>query len=147
MGRVDRIPIGQAARRLGLSTSALRYYDERGLVRAPARRSGRRMYGRDELRQLAFIKLGRRLGLPLHAAAEVLGAPGPQWRDALRWEIRELDEVIARALAARRLLTHAVNCPTDHPVRECDVMISALDRLADGESVERLMAEQASETR
>lgn len=66
--RVDDIPIGQAAERLGLNPSALRYYDERGLVRAPTRRAGRRMYGRDELRRLAFIKIAQQLGLPLETS-------------------------------------------------------------------------------
>jgi DNA-binding transcriptional MerR regulator len=61
---MDLIPIGEAATRLGLSTSALRYYDERGLVCPHVRRGGRRMYGSEELRRLAFIKLAHQLGLP-----------------------------------------------------------------------------------
>ena len=65
---VDLIPIGEAAARLGLSTSALRYYDERGLVSPSQRQSGRRMYGADELRRLAFIKIAQRLGLALNTA-------------------------------------------------------------------------------
>jgi DNA-binding transcriptional MerR regulator len=73
---VDHMTIGQAAERLGLKPSALRYYDERGLVSVPVRRAGRRMYGPDELRRLAFIKIGQRLGLPLDTAAEVFDAPG-----------------------------------------------------------------------
>jgi DNA-binding transcriptional MerR regulator len=77
---MDLIPIGQAAARLGLSASALRYYDERGLVCPPARRAGQRMYGSEELRRLAFVKIAHRLGLPLDTAAAVLDAPGPQWR-------------------------------------------------------------------
>ena len=61
---MDVIPIGEAAARLGLTASALRYYDERGLVCPQVRRGGRRMYGPEELRRLAFIKLAHRLGLP-----------------------------------------------------------------------------------
>ncbi|MGH3694213.1 MAG: MerR family transcriptional regulator [Pseudonocardiaceae bacterium] len=52
---MDLISIGQAADRLGLNPSALRYYDERGLVTPAARRAGRRVYGLEELRRLAFI--------------------------------------------------------------------------------------------
>ena len=66
---MDLIPIGEAAARLALSTSALRYYDERGLVRPQVRRGGRRMNGSEELRRLAFIKVAHRLGLPLQTAA------------------------------------------------------------------------------
>ncbi len=138
---MDLIPIGQAAARLGLSTSALRYYDERGLVRPPVRQAGRRMYGSDELRRLAFIKIAHRLGLPLQTAAAVLDAPGPQWRHSVREQIAELDDVIAHARAAQNFLTHALNCPTDHPARQCATMISALDRLVGGATVDELAAE------
>jgi DNA-binding transcriptional MerR regulator len=126
---MDLIPIGQAADRLGLSPSALRYYDERGLVSPPARQAGRRMYGPEELRRLAFIKIAQRLGLPLDTAAAVLDAPGPQWRQTVRQQIAELDQVIAQARAAQVFLTHALNCPTDHPARDCSTMIATLARL------------------
>jgi DNA-binding transcriptional MerR regulator len=52
-----------------MSTSALPYYDERGLVCPRARQPGRRMYGSEQLRRHAFIKLTHRLGLPLQTAA------------------------------------------------------------------------------
>lgn len=138
---MDLIPIGQAAQRLGLNPSALRYYDERGLVSPPVRQAGRRMYGPDELRRLAFIKIGQRLGLPLDTAAAVLDAPGPHWRTLVRRQIAELDEVIAQARGAQAFLTHALNCPTDHPARECSTMIATLDRLVDGTTVDQLVAE------
>ncbi|MGH3976887.1 MAG: MerR family transcriptional regulator, partial [Pseudonocardiaceae bacterium] len=135
------IPIGQAADRLGLNPSALRYYDERGLVSPPERRIGRRMYGPDELRRLAFIKIAKRLGLPLDTAAAVLDAPSPRWRELVRQQIAELDQVIARAQGAQLFLTHALNCPTNHPARECHTMIATLDRLVDGTPIDQLVAE------
>ncbi len=138
---MNLIPIGQAADRLGLSPSALRYYDERGLVSPPERQAGRRMYGPEELRRLAFIKIAQRLGLPLDTAAAVLDAPGPQWRQTVRQQIAELDQVIAQAQAAQTFLTHALNCPTNHPARECATMIATLDRLVDGTAVDQVVAE------
>lgn len=138
---MDLLPIGQAAARLGLSTSALRYYDERGLVCPPVRQAGRRMYGSEELRRLAFVKIAHRLGLPLETAAAVLDAPGPQWRQTVRQQIAELDNVIAQARAAQNFLTHALNCPTEHPARQCATMVGALDRLVDGATVDELAAE------
>jgi DNA-binding transcriptional MerR regulator len=140
---MDLISIGEAAARLQMSPSALRYYDERGLVCPPARRAGRRMYGSEELRRLAFIKIVHRLGLPLDTAAAVLDAPGPQWRDTVRQQIAQLDEVIAQAQGAQLFLTHAMHCPTDHPARECPTMMGALDRLVDGVPVDQLAAEHA----
>jgi DNA-binding transcriptional MerR regulator len=138
---MDLVPIGEAADRLGLSPSALRYYDDRGLVSPSHRHSGRRMYGADELRRLAFIKISRRLGLPLRTAAGVLDAPGPQWRQAVRQQITELGELIAQAQAAQVFLSHALDCPTDHPARECGTMIAALDQLVDGTTVDQFVSE------
>jgi DNA-binding transcriptional MerR regulator len=144
---MDLIPIGQAAARLGLSASALRYYDDRGLVCPPARRAEQRMYGSEELRRLAFVKIAHRLGLPLDTAAAVLDAPGPQWRQTVREQIAELDEVIAQARGAQMFLTHALNCPTEHPARECATMIAALDRLVEGTTVDELAAEHTDRRR
>ncbi|KUI24591.1 MerR family transcriptional regulator [Mycobacterium sp. IS-1496] len=139
---MESIPIGEAAARLGMTTSALRYYDDRGLVRPQARRSGRRMYGPDELRRLALLKIVHGLGLPLDTAVAVLDAPSEQWRQTVRDQIAELDRVIARAQGAQQFLSHALRCPADHPARECPAMTGALDRLVDGMSVAELAAEQ-----
>ena len=139
---MELIPIGEAARRLRLRPSALRYYDERGLVPAAARRSGRRMYGRDELRRIAFLTIAQRLGIPLDTAAAVLDAPDPQWRAAVQDQIVQLEGLINQARGATTFLTHALDCPTEHPTRDCPSMIAALDRLLDGISVEQLGREQ-----
>lgn len=138
---MDLISIGHAADRLQMTASSLRYYDDRGLVPPRSRASGRRMYGPEELRRLAFLKIVHRLGVPLDTAAAVLDAPSDQWRDAVRQQITELDRVIAQARAAQQFLTHALNCPTDHPAKECPTMTGALDRLIDGASVEELATE------
>jgi DNA-binding transcriptional MerR regulator len=138
--QMDLIPIGEAAAQLGLSSSALRYYDDRGLV-SPVRRAGKRMYGPDELRRLAFIKIAQHLGLPLQTAAAVLDNPGPTWRSIVRDQIAKLDGVIAQAQLAQMFLTHAVHCPADHPARECPTMTAALDSLVNGTSIDQLAAE------
>ncbi|KHO21569.1 MerR family transcriptional regulator [Mycolicibacterium setense] len=139
---MDVIPIGEAAARLQMSPSALRYYDERGLVSPRERRAGKRMYGPEELRRLALLKIVNRLGLPLDTAAAVLDAPSEQWRETVREQIAALDRVIAQAQGAQQFLTHALRCPKDHPARECATMIGALDRLIDGMSVEELAIDQ-----
>ncbi|MGW4095602.1 MULTISPECIES: MerR family transcriptional regulator [unclassified Mycobacterium] len=139
---MDVIPIGEAAARLQMSPSALRYYDERGLVSPRLRRAGKRMYGPEELRRLALLKIVNRLGLPLDTAAAVLDAPSEQWRETVREQIAALDRVIAQAKGAQQFLTHALRCPAEHPARDCATMIGALDRLVDGMSVEELAADQ-----
>ncbi|WP_067677714.1 MerR family transcriptional regulator [Nocardia miyunensis] len=138
---MDLIPIGEAAAKLGMAASALRYYDERGLVRPAARRGGKRMYDREQLRRLAFIKVAHSLGLPLETAAAVLDAPSPQWREVLERQIAELEEAIARARTAQTFLTHAARCPSEHPARECPTMLGGLDALLTGTPVTELMDE------
>lgn len=146
MAVMDLIPIGEAAARLQMRTSALRYYDERGLVRPHLRRAGRRMYGPEELRRLAFLKIVHQLGLPLDTAAAVLDGPADDWREAVQAQIAELDEVIERARGAQRFLTHALHCPTEHPARDCATMTGALDRLIEGTSVAELAAEHSGDS-
>src|SRR5688572_29885812 len=61
----ELVPIGEAAVRFGLRASALRYYEDRGLVTASARRGGKRWYDREQLRRIAFVQIGRQLGMTL----------------------------------------------------------------------------------
>ena len=144
-GGMDLIPIGEAARRLGMRTSTLRYYEERDLVRPAARMHGKRVYGLQELRRLAFLQIAQKLGIRLDTAAAVLNDASEQWRATVGEQIAELDELIARAQGAKEFLTHALMCPAEHPARECPHMMGALDRLLEGASVEQLAAEHASQ--
>jgi DNA-binding transcriptional MerR regulator len=138
---MELVTIGDAAQMLALNTSALRYYEDRGLV-TPERRGGKRMYSHEQLRRLAFIQLMQRLGIRLDAAAAVLDEPSDQWRDVVREQIAAIDELIARAKGARDFLEHALACPTDHPVEECAHMIDVLDKRIRGVTLEEIAAEQ-----
>lgn len=138
---VELVPIGEAARRLGLRTSALRYYEERGLVRPAVRTGGQRRYGPQELRRLAFIRVARELGVRLDTAAAVLDEEGGTWRAAVREQISELEGLITRAENAKAFLAHALMCPEEHPVRDCPVLTGVLDRLLDGASLEQVASE------
>ncbi|PGH47930.1 MerR family transcriptional regulator [Streptomyces sp. Ru87] len=138
---MELVGIGEAARITGVNASALRYYEERGLVRPAERRSGRRMYGREQLRRLVFLQLMQRVGMSLDAAGAVLDDPGEQWRAAVREQLDALDELVARARAAQHFLGHALRCPADHPAQECPYMTETLDRRIDGTSFEDLAAE------
>jgi DNA-binding transcriptional MerR regulator len=138
---MDLIPIGEAAQRLGMRTSALRYYEERDLVRPAARVHGKRVYGREELRRLAFIQIAQRLGIGLDTAAAVLDEDSEQWRETVGGQIQKLDALIARAQGAKDFLSHALMCPAEHPARECPHLVETLDRLLDGASFEELAKE------
>jgi MerR family transcriptional regulator, copper efflux regulator len=138
---MDLIPIGEAAKRLGMRTSTLRYYEDRHLVEPAARVHGKRCYGRQELRRLAFLQIAQRLGIRLQTAAAVLDDAREQWRATVGEQIAELEELIARAQGAKNFLTHALMCPAEHPARECPHLVGTLDRLLEGASFEQLTAE------
>ncbi|MBM7790075.1 MerR family transcriptional regulator [Tenggerimyces flavus] len=134
-------PIGEAARTVGLSPSALRYYEQRGLVSPAARRAGRRWYDTAELRRLAFIQLIHQLGLPLTTAAAMLDEPDVRWREEAEAQIARLDALIARARGAQAFLRHTVTCPSEHPVTECPDLVATLDQLLAGRTVDDLADE------
>ena len=72
---MELVPIGEAARMLKVNASALRYYEERGLVKPACRVNGRRMYGRAELRRLAFVHMAQTMGFRLDVIREALDEP------------------------------------------------------------------------
>ena len=61
----ERIAIGELAQRSGIAASALRFYEEQGLIRSERGNGGRRHYARAELRRVAFIGAAQNVGLTL----------------------------------------------------------------------------------
>lgn len=123
------VPIGEAAARFGLRASALRYYEDRGLVTPTARPGGRRCYDREQLRRIAFVQIGRRLGMSLDQLGEILNGPEHRWRALVQEQVVALDAQIDRIRRARAVLAHSLECPTANPVRQCAHFIAELDRL------------------
>src|SRR4051794_27387217 len=79
VGRVTKLPesltIGQVAERSGVPHTALRFYEERGLIASHRTSGNQRRYARSVLRRLAFIRTAQRVGLSLedvHAALATL---------------------------------------------------------------------------
>jgi MerR family redox-sensitive transcriptional activator SoxR len=68
------LTIGEVARRAGVATSTVRFYERRGLLTADARRSGQRRYRVETLRRLVFIGMLQDAGLSLEDIAGVLDA-------------------------------------------------------------------------
>ncbi|GAB4009672.1 redox-sensitive transcriptional activator SoxR [Nocardioides ultimimeridianus] len=73
MDRHDRLTVTQVSRRSGFAPSALRFYEERGLIAAGRTPGGRREYERAVLRRLAFIRAASNIGLTLEETREELG--------------------------------------------------------------------------
>src|SRR5258706_13261426 len=66
------LPIGEVARRSGVAASALRFYDDLGLIRSERSGSGHRRYPRAALRRIAFVVFAQRIGLTLEEIGEEL---------------------------------------------------------------------------
>ena len=108
------LTIGELARRAGVTASALRYYEELGLLPAPARISGQRRYPESAARLVAAILLYRDAGFTLaeQKALITARASAPADRSQLmQRKLAELDEQIARAQAAREAISHGLRCP------------------------------------
>jgi MerR family transcriptional regulator, redox-sensitive transcriptional activator SoxR len=111
------LTISETARRSGVAASALRYYEERGLITAEREGNGHRRYPRPVLRRIAFIVFAQKVGLSLDEIGVELaklpphGAPKRQdWsRLSATWR-RRIDERIAELERLKEGLTECIGC-------------------------------------
>ena len=113
----EELPIGTVATRAGLSVSALRFYEERGLITSVRSAGGRRRYHRHVLRRLAFIQAAQRVGLTLEEIGRALEAlpdqegPSPDdWRRLSASWRPMLDERIRLLEGLRDELDSCIGC-------------------------------------
>jgi MerR family redox-sensitive transcriptional activator SoxR len=114
---VELLTIGEVSRRSGVASSALRFYEERGLITSERAGSGHRRYPRPVLRRIAFIVFAQRVGLTLEEIGSELAklppdrAPGRRdWsRLSSKWSAR-IDERIAELERLRAGLTECIGC-------------------------------------
>ena len=111
----DLLPIGTVARRSGFAHSAIRFYEEQGLINAERTPGGHRVFERSVLRRLAFLRAASNVGLTLEEIREELDRlPDRRTPTAADWERisqhwrARLDEQIA-ALEALRDGAHGVH--------------------------------------
>lgn len=131
-----RLTIGEVARRAGVATSAVRYYERLGLVTADGRESGQRRYREATLRRIVFIGMCKDAGLSLDDIAGMLDAGDQEgWKAIARARLEALDDEIARLRRAREYLGAALVCRYDHPLTDCEHMRAEIDdRLAEAET-------------
>jgi MerR family redox-sensitive transcriptional activator SoxR len=111
------LTIGELSKRSGIATSALRFYEDRGLIRAERTRSGHRRYSRSVLRRIAFIVFAQRVGLSLdEVVTELAKLPGNGVPDRSDWArlsrdwSRRIDDRIADLERVRAGLTSCIGC-------------------------------------
>jgi MerR family redox-sensitive transcriptional activator SoxR len=113
----DLLPIGEVAARSGVNPSALRFYESIDLVRSERSRGGHRLYRRNVLRRVAFIRVAQRVGLSLEEIRDAMAllpadrAPNArEWgRISRAWRSR-VDERIATLERLRDDLTGCIGC-------------------------------------
>ena len=117
MTDVELLSIGEVSARAGVAPSALRYYEQQGLVVATRTAGGARRYPRSVLRRLAFVRAAQNVGLSLaevRAALDTLPTDRPpsarDWARLSRsWRDR-LDEQIAALTQLRDGLSSCIGC-------------------------------------
>ncbi|WP_159587465.1 helix-turn-helix domain-containing protein [Chelativorans xinjiangense] len=107
------IDIGEMAAQTGLSPSALRYYEEIGLIASIGRKGLRRQFDPQTILQLSLIQLGRSAGFSLDEIRGMFGADGqPDLpRPELRARADEIDRQIRDLTKLREALRHVADCP------------------------------------
>lgn len=122
--------IGEVARRAGINASAIRYYEKAGLLPEPERVNGRRRYGPEVLDLLAAIQVAQRAGFTIAETRTLLDGfsaedpPSERWRILAREKLTEIEELMDRAQAMKRLLERGLRCEC-LSVEECDLLEEA----------------------
>jgi MerR family transcriptional regulator, redox-sensitive transcriptional activator SoxR len=117
MSVADLMTIAEVSRRSGVASSALRFYEQRGLITSMRAGSGHRRYPRAALRRIAFIVFAQRIGLTLdEIAGELAKLPpdrAPNRRDwsslSGQWTAR-IDQRIAELERLKSGLTECIGC-------------------------------------
>ena len=135
MHKTDMLPIGELAARTGLSVSAIRFYEARGLVSALRNAGGQRRFMRSDIRRLSFIMVAQQLGFTIaeiggHLATLPQGRTPTQkdWARISRVFRRRLDERIAAMTQMREKLDACIGCGC-LSLRRC-ALYNPQDRLA-----------------
>jgi MerR family redox-sensitive transcriptional activator SoxR len=111
------LTIGEVAERSGVATSALRFYEERGLIASERTPAGHRRYPRAVIRRVAFIVFAQRVGLTLGEVAEALARlPSDRVPERADWDRlsrswrARIDERIAELERLKGGLTECIGC-------------------------------------
>jgi MerR family redox-sensitive transcriptional activator SoxR len=113
----DVLTISEVVRRSGVAASALRFYEERGLITSERAGSGHRRYPRAVLRRIAFIVFAQRIGLSLdEVGAQLARLPKNRVPERADWArlsgswTKRIDERIAELERLREGFTQCIGC-------------------------------------
>lgn len=113
----DLLTIGEVAKRSGVAASALRFYEQRGLITSARHGPGHRRYPRPVLRRIAFIVFAQRVGLSLQEIGEELEKLPPyraptrgDWALLSKGWSERIDQRIAELQRLKMGLTDCIGC-------------------------------------
>lgn len=108
--------IGELARRAGLATSAVRYYEEVGLLPRPARAGGKRVFDEGALDRLLVIAFAKEAGFTLREIRQLFSGfasatpAGARWQKLATAKLAQVEALASRLEAMKELLREALRC-------------------------------------
>lgn len=107
------LDIGEVSEKSGIKPSALRYYEEAGLISSVSRHGLRRQFPQEVLLRLKLISMGKSAGFSLEEISGMFGGNGvPELpRAVLHQKADEIDRQILKLAALRDTLRHVADCP------------------------------------
>ena len=113
---LPKMKIGEVARKAGIRTSAIRFYEKAGVLPPAARQNGQRHFAPDAELQLAVIEFARKAGFTI-AEIKLLfhgfrktALASARWRQLARKKYREMDLLITRLKSMQKLLKKSMRC-------------------------------------
>jgi MerR family redox-sensitive transcriptional activator SoxR len=117
LSKDDLIPIGEMARRTGVAVSAIRFYEDKGLLGSVRSRGNQRRYLRSDIRRVSFILIAQKLGLGLlQIESELAKLPQGRvpthsdWQRIGRSMRFEIDRKIQLLTRTRNQLDQCIGC-------------------------------------
>jgi MerR family redox-sensitive transcriptional activator SoxR len=113
---MTKLTIGDVAKRTGLRVSALRYYEEVGVLPRAARVGGKRHYDEAVLARLAVIRLAQEVGFTVAEIRSLVegfddvGVSSDRWQELAGRKLDEVDALITRAERMKHLLEESLTC-------------------------------------
>jgi MerR family redox-sensitive transcriptional activator SoxR len=124
------LSIGEVARRTGVRTSALRYYEEAGILPPSGRVNGRRVYEEDDIRRIDVLRFAQQAGFTLdeikvlfHGFSARISL-GARWQKLARKKLEELESLSRQVERMKKALALGLECGC---LRIEDCTLSAAD--------------------
>jgi MerR family transcriptional regulator, redox-sensitive transcriptional activator SoxR len=144
MDALAELTIGEVARRAGVATSSIRYYERIGLLPKPGRVQGQRRYDTDVLGKLGFIGVAQSAGFKLTEIKELIAGVdsadgmGEQMRSLSTRKLDEVEALLERTRAMKGWLEVAKQCGCASPA-ECALFAAPGEEPADADLALRLV--------